>query len=218
MIKIVIVDDQQIVREGLKMILSLNEDMDIIGEAANGLELLELLLTNEVDVILMDIRMPIMDGIEATRKVKEKYPSIKIVILTTFNEDEYIFDVLKNGADGYILKDSDGKEIAKSIRTAFEGNVLLNPMITAKLIKALNFSEASGSSGNNEKAELLEQLTQREKEVTEYVMKGLSNKEIAKAMFVTEGTVKNYVSRILEKLELRSRAELILFLKDMRSN
>ncbi len=215
MIKVVIVDDQEIVREGLKMILSLHEEIEVIGEAVNGQDLLKLLLTTMPEVILMDIRMPVKDGIEATKLVKEKYPDIKIIILTTFNEDEYIFDVLKNGADGYILKDSASKEIIDSIKTACEGNVLLNPKITLKVVKALNSmnNKKNFEFKNSGEENLIHLLTQREKEVTEYIMQGKSNKSIGKEMFLTEGTVKNYVSRILEKLQLHNRAELILYLQ-----
>lgn len=215
MIKVVIVDDQEIVREGLKMILSLHEEIEIIGEAFNGEDLLRLLETNNPEVILMDIRMPVMDGIKATKLVKEKYPQIKIIILTTFNEDEYIFDVLKNGADGYILKDSPSKEIIESIKTACEGNVLLNPKVTLKVIQALNsMNDFEKNISPKEKKQLDSQfnlLTQREKEVTEHILQGKSNKAIGEAMFVTEGTIKNYVSKILEKLELNNRAELMLW-------
>jgi len=215
MIKVIIVDDQEIVREGLKMILSLHEEIEVIGEACNGEDLLKLLLAKTPKVILMDIRMPVMDGIEATKLVKEKYPHIKIIILTTFNEDEYIFDVLKNGADGYILKDSASKEIIDSIKTACEGNVLLNPNVTLKVIKALNSmnNKTNFQVENVKEKSLLHLLTQRELEVTEHIIQGKSNKAISEAMFVTEGTIKNYVSKTLEKLELNNRAELMLYLQ-----
>lgn len=218
MIKVMIVDDQEIVREGLKMVISLHEEIDVIGEAANGQELLTLLNSKTPEVILMDIRMPFMNGIEATRAVKAKYPNIKIVILTTFDEDEYIFDVLKNGADGYVLKDSGSKEIISAVKAAFNGEVLLNPKITSKVIKALNSSDTIVNRRNkaSEDNSLLNSLTQREREVTEHIMNGKTNKAIAEAMFVTEGTVKNYVSKILEKLQVSSRAELILYLQKHR--
>lgn len=214
MVDVVIADDQEIVREGLKMILSLHEDeVKIIGEACNGKELLKLLEINKPQVILMDIRMPVMNGIEAAKAVKEKYPDIKVIILTTFNEDEYIFEGLKNGADGYILKDSGSDEILNSIKSALEGSVLLNPMVTLKVVKALNSMNIKKNCDNS-KDKLLKELTPRELEAARHIIEGKTNKTIAEEMFVTEGTVKNYVSRILEKLQLKNRSELILFLQN----
>ncbi len=125
MIKVMIVDDQALIREGLQMILSLYNDIDIVGEAFNGQHALDIIKNINPDVVLMDIRMPIMDGVEATKIIKEKYPHIKVIILTTFNEDEYIFEGLKNGADGYILKDIKSEEIVKAIKEAYKGNVYL---------------------------------------------------------------------------------------------
>ncbi|RID82402.1 DNA-binding response regulator [Peribacillus asahii] len=208
MIDIIIVDDQVIVRDGLKMLLSLNEEIRVIGEAANGEEVLSLLSIKVPDVILMDIRMPIMNGIEATKVIKAQYPNVKVIILTTFNEDEYIFNGLKNGADGFILK-----EIIQSIKAAYEGTLMLHSQVTSKLINVLqNVSEYSSPSAMKKK-DLSKLLTPREIEVVEQIMQGKSNKAISTALFLTEGTVKNYVSRILDKLELKSRSELIIFLK-----
>ncbi|MGV0172398.1 response regulator transcription factor [Bacillus velezensis] len=212
---IIIVDDQQIVREGLKMILSLHEEINIVGEASNGEHLLDLLKKIRPEIILMDIRMPVMDGIEATKLVKERYSDIKVIILTTFNDSEYIFTGLKSGADGYILKDSDSQEIIDSIKTACEGNILLNPKVTLKVVKALNSVEHNKElvQENNEKEQLVQLLTPREKEVAKQIMEGKSNKAISEALFITEGTVKNYVSRILEKLQMNNRTELSLYLQ-----
>lgn len=214
MVNIVIVDDQQIVREGLKMILSLHEDVQVIGEAVNGAEALEMLTYTSPDVILMDIKMPIMDGIEATKLVKSKYPDIKVIILTTFNDNEYIFSGLKNGADGYILKDSGSQEIMNSIKTACEGNILLNPQITREVVNALNSGKHIGSETANHEP-ILHLLTPRELEVAKFIMEGKSNKEISNKLFITEGTVKNYVSKMLEKLELKNRTELTLCLQKL---
>jgi DNA-binding NarL/FixJ family response regulator len=216
MIKVIIVDDQEIIREGLKMILSLHEEIEIIGEASNGQELLKLIETKMPEIVLMDIRMPVMNGIEATKLMKEKYPNIKIIILTTFNEDEYIFEGLKNGADGYILKDSGSKEIMAAIKSAIEGEMLLNPKVTVKVINALNSMKINKEfqKCDNEKEKLLSTLTPRELEVAKHVLEGKTNRDIAKDLFVTEGTVKNYVSKILEKLELNNRSELIVMLRN----
>lgn len=214
MINIFIVDDQGIVRDGLKMLLSLNEEIKIIGEAGNGEELLSLLTTKVPDVILMDVQMPIMNGIEATKAVKQKYPQVKVLILTTFNQDEYVVGGLKSGADGFILKDSDLQEIIKAIKAAYEGKLLLHPEVTSKLINALQNAPESPTESKVEKKDLSELLTPREIEVVEQIMQGKSNKTISATLFLTEGTVKNYVSRILEKLELKSRSELIIYLKD----
>lgn len=213
MTDIIIVDDQGIVRDGLKMILSLYEEIRIVGEAANGEELLTLLEDRVPDVILVDIRMPVMNGIEATKAVKAKYPGVKVIILTTFNEDEYIFGGLKSGADGYILKDSNSKEIIKSIRAACEGSLLLQSEVSDRLIRALQTTDEP-SPQPAAKRDLSPLLTPREMEVAEHIMLGKSNKAIGETLFLSEGTVKNYVSRILEKLELRSRTELVLYLQN----
>ncbi|URZ18031.1 response regulator transcription factor [Clostridium felsineum] len=217
MTNIIIVDDQQIVREGLKMILSLNEEINVLGEASNGMELLEALKDMTPDVVLMDIRMPIMNGIEATKIVKEKYPTVKVIILTTFDEDEYIFQGLKYGADGYILKDAGSKEIINSIKSALDGSILLNPKVTEKVIQALNGVKPpkEETKKKNDAEKLISLLTPRELEVVKHIMDGKSNKTIGKDLFVTEGTVKNYVSKILDKLDLNNRTELVVFFKDL---
>lgn len=212
MINTIIVDDQQIVRDGIKMILSLDNQINLLGEAVNGKQLLEMIPEKMPDVILMDIRMPIIDGVEATKLIKEKYPDIKIIILTTFNEDEFIFNGLKNGADGYILKDSDSDLLINAIKTAYKGNVLLNPEVTKKIVKALN-NNAFNENNNLKKDNKLKQLTDREMDVAKLIADGNSNKSISEKLFLTEGTVKNYVTKILEKLELNNRTELALYIK-----
>lgn len=215
MINVILVDDQEIVREGIKMILSLDEEINIIREAENGKHLLKIL--DEVklpDVILMDVRMPIMGGVEATKIIKEKYKGIKIIILTTFNEDEYILEGIRNGADGYILKDAGSDYIIKAIKTAYAGNILLDPEVTTKLVKAYNSIAADKQTLNqtNENKEKLRMLTQREIDVAKLVGQGKSNKEICSVLFLREGTVKNYLTKIFEKLEITSRTELALFI------
>jgi DNA-binding NarL/FixJ family response regulator len=214
MINVILVDDQKIVREGIKMILSLDDEVNVIEEAENGKHLLEILDRGMLpDVILMDIRMPIMDGVEATKIIKEIYTNIKVIILTTFNEDEYIFKGIKNGADGYILKDAGSDEIIKAIKAAYNGNILLNPEVTKKIVKAFNLMCAAEQTPIelNEQNNKLDLLTQREKEVAKLVAQGKSNKDICHILFLTEGTVKNYLSKIFEKLELTNRTELALF-------
>jgi DNA-binding NarL/FixJ family response regulator len=213
MTEIMIVDDQAMVREGLRLILSLHEEIDIVGEAANGEELLGLLRNMLPDVILMDIRMPVMNGIDTLKIVKETYPSVKVIILTTFNEDEYIFNGLKFGADGYILKDSNSKEIIKAIKAACEGNMLLHSQVSSKISKVLHSMDHASFDENRIKEQLGNMLTPREIEVVELVMQGQSNKQIGSELFLTEGTVKNYISRILDKLELNNRTEIVLYLQ-----
>jgi DNA-binding NarL/FixJ family response regulator len=213
MINVILVDDQKIVREGIKMILSLDEEINILKEAENGKQLLEVLSEeHHPDVILMDVRMPIMDGVEATKIVKEKYKNIKVIILTTFNEDEYIFEGIRNGADGYILKDAGSDYIIKAIKTAYNGNILLDPEVATKIVKAYNSiaTDKQTSSQLNEYKNKLKMLTQREMDVAKLVAQGKSNKDICNILFLTEGTVKNYLTKIFEKLELTSRTELAL--------
>ncbi len=215
-IKVMIVDDQALIREGLKMILSLSNEIEVIMEASNGKEAFESLKQENPDVILMDIRMPVMDGVESIKLIKDVYPHIKIIILTTFNEDEYIFEGLKNGADGYILKDIKSDEIIKGIKSVYQGNTLLQPEIANKVVKAFkNFDEPS-----HKKEDTLmirgkyENLTPREVEISILVSKGKSNKEISKALYITEGTVKNYLTKILAKLELENRTQLAVYINE----
>lgn len=212
MIDIMIVDDQEIVREGLKMILSLDKEINILGEASNGEELIDLLEKVQSDVILMDVRMPKMDGVEATKIIKEKYENLKVIILTTFNEDEYIFKAIKNGADGYLLKDAGLKDIVKAIKSVHDGAMFLDPKVTMKVVKAFNSISNEKLDFKDKNKSELDELTSREKEVAKLVAQGKSNREISNILFLAEGTVKNYVTRILEKLDLSSRTELALFL------
>ncbi|MDR0142885.1 response regulator transcription factor [Bacillus sp. JHAA] len=211
---VMIADDQSIVREGLKMILSLHEGIQISGEASSGEEVLRLLSQTETDVILMDIRMPGMDGIETTKAVKARYPSVKVIILTTFEDDHYIFAGLKSGADGYLLKDADSDEMIDSLQAVYEGKMMLNPKITVSVVKALNNMEIPAVQ-KEPRTKLKEILTPRELDVAKHIMEGKSNKRIAADLFLTEGTVKNYVSRILDKLEVSNRTELTLYLQKL---
>lgn len=226
MINVILADDQKIVREGLKMILSLDDEINIVDEAENGRQLIQLLDEkgpHYTDVILMDVRMPVLDGVEATKIIKAKYNNIKIIILTTFNEDKYILNGIKNGADGYILKDAGSDEIVKAIKTACSGNIILNPEVTTKLVKAFNQLSTSAdvhahNASNIDNQKKLKLLTKRELDVAMLVGQGKSNKTICHILFLTEGTVKNYLTKIFEKLHVSSRTELALFMSQTDIN
>lgn len=213
MIKVLIVDDQSLIREGLRMMLSLYDNILLVGEASNAKEALEILNDKDVDLVLMDIRMPIMDGVEATRIIKEKYPDIKVLILTTFNEDEYIIEGLKNGADGYLLKDISSEELVNAIGTIYKGNVLLQPDVVKKVVGVMD-QVIKNEKKIQPKEDLLKQLTKREYEISILVSEGKSNKEISQLLFITEGTVKNHLTKILDKLDLRDRTQLALMMQD----
>lgn len=214
MIKVFIVDDQAIIREGLSLILGLYEDLNIIGQVNNGKEALEFLNNNEVDVILMDIRMPVMNGVEAVKAIRELNYKCKIIMLTTFNEDEYIFEALSSGANGYFLKDVEGEKLYEAIKNVNDGKVLLHEDITEKVVKA--FTNMYVKDKKDEKQVRIkgefEELTERESEIARLVMEGLSNKEIAEKLYLSIGTVKNYISKILDKLELRDRTQIAIYL------
>lgn len=211
MIKVLIVDDQKIIREGLSMMLGLDSTISIAGQVTNGKDAIAFLDKNQVDLILMDIRMPIMDGVEATKIIKEKYPNIKILILTTFNEDKYIFEGLKNGADGYLLKDIGSEELINAIKTVYNGNMLLQPDVAKKMIDSIQNND---SICNNINEDIFRQLTKREYEIAILVGEGKSNKEISNNLFITQGTVKNHITKILDKLDLRDRTQLAVLIKE----
>lgn len=200
-----IADDQIIVREGLKKILSLDPEIQVICEAENGYEAIFQLSKNAVDVILMDVRMPKLDGIQATSKIKAQYPQTKIIILTTFNEDEYLFDGIKNGISGYLLKDSDIDLVLKSVKSAYQNKMIFDPDVTPKLVKAINNQQGP-------KLPTVDCLTERERQIAKMIVKGQSNLEIASELFLSEGTVKNTVSSILKKLKLKRRTQLISYM------
>lgn len=201
MIRVMIADDQIVVREGLKKILSLDSDIQVVSEASNGYEVLSQLGGHAVDVILMDVRMPKMDGIKAAGRVKEEYPDVKIIILTTFNEDEYLFDGIKSGISGYLLKDSDIDFVIRSIKNAYNNKMVFDPDVTPKLIDAIKKRDEPEPS-------VIGCLTEREKQIAKLIAKGQSNLEIASALFISEGTAKNAISKILKKLNLQRRTQL----------
>ncbi len=210
MIKVLIADDQELIRESLKIILGAHDNIEIVGVVGNGYEVLETLKKHKVDIILMDIRMPKMDGVYCTKVVKEQYPEIKIVILTTFDDDEYIFGALKYGASGYLLKGISMKNLAEAIRTVVSGKAMINPEITDKVVKLFNHM-AQSSYAIQVDNELTEELTKTEWRVIQKIGCGMSNKEIASELALSEGTVRNYLSSVLSKLELRDRTQLAIW-------
>ena len=207
MIKVLIADDQELIRESLKIVLGANEDMEVTGIAENGEQVLSEIKKEKPNVILMDIRMP---GIECTRLVKEKYPDIYIIVLTTFDDDEYIFGALKYGASGYLLKGISMKNLAEAIRTVVSGKAMINPEITDKVVKLFNHM-AQSSYAIQVDNELTEELTKTEWRVIQKIGCGMSNKEIASELVLSEGTVRNYLSSVLSKLELRDRTQLAIW-------
>jgi DNA-binding NarL/FixJ family response regulator len=202
-IRVVIADDDALIRDSLKMILEIDSEIEVIGVCSNGDEAYRLCREKTVDVVLMDIRMPVCDGIIGTKKIKEVIPDTKVLILTTFQDEEYIFQALKNGANGYMLKNTPSAKIKEQIKLVHGGTMLIHPEIAPKLSGMLNIG--------NEKDLSAYELSQREIEIIKLVSAGLSNKEIAEKLFLGESTVKNYISAILDKLNLRDRTQLAVF-------
>ena len=207
MIKVMIADDQELIRESLKIVLSTHVDIDVVDTASDGFEVLKCLEKYVVDVILMDIGM---DGVMATKEVKAKYPNTKIIILTTFDDDDFVFSALRYGASGYLLKGVSMDELYKAIVTVNTGGAMINPDIATKV-----FSMFSKMQQNNYTIKVdekdLETLSKPEWKVIQHVGYGLSNKEIAQKLFLSEGTVRNYLSSILSKLNLRDRTQLAIW-------
>ena len=210
MIKILIADDQDLIRESLKIVLDANRDMEVIGLAENGNKVLELMKKNLPDIILMDIRMPELDGVLCTKAVKEKFPEVKIIILTTFDDDEYIYHALKYGASGYLLKGCSVQELTSAIYTVMSGNSILNHNVTTKVVKLFNqMAQTNFTIEVDEKS--VGELTRTERNIAHLVGNGLSNKEIAEKLFLSEGTVRNALSSALSKLNLRDRTQLAIW-------
>ncbi len=210
MIKVMIADDQELIRESLRIVLSTHDDIQIVSTACNGREVLDLMKINSADVILMDIRMPEMDGVLATKEVKDAYPDTRIIILTTFDDDEYVFSALKNGACGYLLKGISMDKLYESIVEVADGGAMINPDIAMRILQS--FSNQSNQNTNIEvDQKLVGTLTIKEKLVAQQIGFGLSNKEIADKLYFSQGTVRNYISVILNKLQLRDRTQVAIW-------
>lgn len=206
-IKVLLVDDQTLFVESLRTILE-TENFDVIGMATDGQSSLELVAHNKPDVILMDVRMPNMSGVECTRILKEKYPELRILMLTTFDDDEYVIEALRYGAAGYLLKDVHSTELVSAIHAVYEGGVLIAPKVATNLVRKLSqqIEEKTADAKPLNQPEWLNFLNVREKEILVLMAQGKDNKEIAKCLYVGEQTIKNYVSIIYSKLGVRDRA------------
>lgn len=204
MIKLLLVDDQSLIRQGLKALLELEPDIEVVGEAENGENAIYLVEQLQPDVVLMDIRMPVMDGVAATREIQKRFVGVKILVLTTFDDDAYVTAALQNGAIGYLLKDTPSEELAVAIRAVYKGYTQLGPGIVKKLLS--QFSTIP-STQTTPVPPTLAELTPREKEVLRLIATGASNREIAQQLYISEGTVKNHVTNILNRLNLRDRTQ-----------
>lgn len=208
-IRILLVDDQPLFREGLRMLLSLQTDFEVAGEAGNGEQAVQQAALLTPNVVLMDLHMPLLDGVDATRRLRVLAPSIRVIALTTFDDDEYVFEALRAGAVGYLLKDTPSDKLFEAIRAAARGESFLQPSIAAKVVA--EFSRMAAPKP----APLVEPLSEREIEIVKRLAAGASNKEIGAALFITEGTVKNHITSILGKLGVRDRTQAALKAKEL---
>lgn len=211
-INILLVDDQALFREGLRTLLDLQPDFEVVGEASQGEEALRMAVSLSPNVILMDLRMPVMDGVTATRRIKDSLPQCKVIVLTTFDDDEDVFEGLRAGAVGYLLKDVSSEKLYEAIRSAARGEYFLLPSITAKVMA--EFSRMVRPQKTNVD-EIGVKLSSRELEVLKLVAQGASNKEIADTLVIAEGTVKNHLTNILGKLEARDRMQAVLKAREL---
>jgi DNA-binding NarL/FixJ family response regulator len=205
-IRVLLVDDQALFREGLHTLLAVHADLEVVGEAGNGAEALTLAAARQPDVILMDVQMPVLDGVAATRQLRAEQPACRVIMLTTFDDDEYVFEGLRAGAVGYLLKDVPSARLAEAIRAAARGESFLQPSIAAKVVAEFTRLAERAPA---EAAPLAEPLTERELEILRLLASGDSNKDIAGRLFLAEGTVKNHVTNILSKLGAANRLHAV---------
>jgi DNA-binding NarL/FixJ family response regulator len=212
-IRVLLVDDQALFREGLETLLSVHQDIQVVGQASNGHEAVEVAARVRPDVVLMDVRMPILDGVGGTRRLKKALPQCRVIVLTTFDDDEYVFDALRAGAVGYLLKDVDSTQLVEAIRATGRGESILQPSVAAKVIT--EFTRVSSMVPAAQMERLIEPLSERESEILALIATGASNKEIADQLFIAEGTVKNHVTHILGKLGVRDRTQAALKAREL---
>ena len=211
MVKIMIADDQQLIRESLKIILDSDPDFEVVKVVGSGQEVLDSLKTESVDIILMDVRMPNMSGVDCTRIVKKEYPNIKVIILTTFDDDEYIYDALKYGASGYLLKGCSLEELSVAIHNVLSGGACFNPNVAGKVAQFFSQMANSHAEVSFDGEEKEYDFSDTEQKIIAQIGHGYSNKEIAQKLGFSEGTIRNYLSVILDKLELRDRTQLAIW-------
>jgi DNA-binding NarL/FixJ family response regulator len=212
-IRVLLVDDQCLFREGLETLLSVHRDIQVVGQASNGQEAVEVAAQVQPDVVLMDVRMPVLDGVRATRRLKRALPQCRVIVLTTFDDDEYVFDALRAGAVGYLLKDVPSARLVEAIRATARGESILEPSVAAKVIA--EFTRVSSLVPSAQMEQLVEPLSERELEILGLIARGGSNKEIADQLFIAEGTVKNHVTHILGKLGVRDRTQAALRAREL---
>jgi DNA-binding NarL/FixJ family response regulator len=215
MIRVLLVDDQTLIRQGIRLLLEIEPDIQVVGQAANGQEALQQAELLHPEVILMDVRMPGMDGVAATRELGMRFPEMKVIILTTFEDDETVFEGLKAGARGYLLKDISSEEMAAAVRKVAAGEALIQSRITGKVLAEFSRLASASDRGTAFKPggspeSLPVALTERELEVLQALARGLSNREIAGQLVITEGTVKNHVSNLIDKMGVRDRTQAVL--------
>ncbi len=209
-IRVLIVDDQQLFREGLRTVLSAHPGITVVGEASDGEEALRLCAGLQPDVVLMDVKMPVLDGIAATRRIRASHPRCRVVALTTFDDDDYVFEALRAGAAGYVLKDARSEHVVEAIRAAARGEAFLQPSLVGKVVAELARMPARAGSASRAPA-----LSERETEVLRLIARGASNKDIGNALSLAEGTVKNHVTSVLAKLEVTDRTQAALRARDL---
>ena len=202
--KVVICDDQDIVRDGLELLLKLEKDIEVVGIASDGAEAIEITEREKPDLVLMDLKMPIMNGVDATREIKAKCPGVKVLVLTTYGTDDWVFDAIRAGASGYLLKDSLREEVLNAIRGTVEGKSYVDPSVAGKLLSEFSSVKKKPSTA------ITDRLTQREIEVLGLLARGLSNEDISGQLFLSEGTVRNHISSIVGKLGVADRTQAAL--------
>lgn len=210
-IRILLVDDQAMFREGLRTLLATQPDFEVVGEAANGEEALRLCSSERPEIVLMDLRMPILDGVAATRRIRAAHPDTRVIVLTTFDDDEDIFEGLRAGAVGYLLKDAGSPKLFEAVRATARGESFLQPSVAARVVA--EFARLAGQASRA--AAPVESLSDRELDVLRLVAQGASNKEIAGALFIAEGTVKNHLTNIFSKLDVRDRTQAALRAREL---
>jgi DNA-binding NarL/FixJ family response regulator len=200
-IRVLICDDQVIVREGLEMILSADKEIDVVGLAADGYEALQIVQIKKPDIVLMDLKMPGMNGVRATDEIHKKYPGVRVLVLTTFGEDEWVFDAIRSGASGYLLKGTPRQELVAAVKGTYAGKSYIDPAVGGKVLSQM------AKSGSNERTTIAKDLSERELDVLKLLARGFSNTEIAENLHLTRGTVRNYISTILAKLGVNDRTQ-----------